>query len=188
MVTGRMAGVMTDVNRKRRARQTRARIAAAAARLFAARGYQGTPMDAIAAEAGVAVQTVYFAFRTKAELLLAALAEPDPRQALARLVDGVMAVLLRSGPLHPVMWTNPDEDIHHAFRHREQGRYENYRTVIHALIQHGGIRPGLDERTATDLLFALLSPELHNILCTTRQWPAGEFKTWVTAKIGRAHV
>ncbi len=140
-------------------------------------------MDAIAAEAGVAVQTVYFAFRTKAELLLAALAEPDPRQALARLVDGVMAVLLRSGPLHPVMWTNPDEDIRHAFRHREQGRYENYRTVIHALIQHGGIRPGLDERTATDLLFALLSPELHNILCTTRQWPAGEFKTWVTASL-----
>ncbi len=130
-------------------------------------------MDAIAAEAGVAVQTVYFAFRTKAELLLAALAEPDPRQALARLVDGVMAVLLRSGPLHPVMWTNPDEDIHHAFRHREQGRYENYRTVIHALIQHGGIRPGLDERTATDF----------NILCTTRQWPAGEFKTWVTASL-----
>ena len=29
-------------------------------------------MDAIAAEAGVAVQTVYFAFRTKPELLIAA--------------------------------------------------------------------------------------------------------------------
>jgi AcrR family transcriptional regulator len=63
---------MSEVNRKLRARQTRARIAASAARLFAERGYLGTPMDAIAAEAGVAVQTVYFAFRTKPELLIAA--------------------------------------------------------------------------------------------------------------------
>jgi AcrR family transcriptional regulator len=197
---------MAEVNRKLRARQTRARIAAAAARLFAHRGYQATPMDAIAAEADVAVQTVYFAFRTKPELLLAAydqavlgsldapppdrqdwfldvLAEQDPRQALRCLADGVMAILIRSGPLHPVMVTNPDEDIRQAFRHREQGRYESYRRVIHALMQHGGIQPGLDERTAADLLFALLSPELHNILCTTRGWHADDFKTWVTASL-----
>lgn len=37
--------------------------------LFRANGYAGTTMQAIAEEAGVAVQTLYFTFHTKAELL-----------------------------------------------------------------------------------------------------------------------
>jgi hypothetical protein len=61
-------------------------------------------------------------------------------------------------PAHPVMVTSPDEDIRHAFRHREKVRYESYRRLIHAIMQHRGIKLGLDERTATDLLFALLTP------------------------------
>jgi hypothetical protein len=41
------------------------------------------------------------------------------------MVDGVKGILTRSGPLHPVMVTSPDEGIRHAFRHREKGRYES---------------------------------------------------------------
>jgi AcrR family transcriptional regulator len=197
---------MSEVNRKAQARQTRARIAATAARLFAERGYQGTPMDAIAAEAGVAVQTVYFAFRTKPELLLAAydqailgsldaptpdrqdwflsvLAEQDATQALRHLVDGVMGILVRSGPLLPVMESSADEEVRRAFHDRQEGRYEAYRRVVQSLMQHGCIRPGLDERKATDLLYALLSPELHSILCTSRGWPPDHFKTWMVASL-----
>src|SRR5689334_18513900 len=58
--------------RKRRG-TARDRIAAAALRLFAANGYAATTMDAIAREAGVAVQTVYFTFHTKADVLIAAI-------------------------------------------------------------------------------------------------------------------
>lgn len=193
---------MIDVNRKVRAQQTRARIAATAARLFAERGYQGTPMDAIAAEAGVAVQTVYFAFRTKPELLIAAydqavmgslegpppdrqdwfrdaLAEQDGTTTLRHLVDGVMGILLRSGPLLPVMVSSPDEQVRRAFDERQTGRYESYRQVVRSLIQHGCIKPDLDEHEATDLLFALLSPELHSLLCVARGWPPDHFRTWM---------
>src|SRR6266566_6576365 len=55
--------------RRERAQQTRARIVEAAYRLFSRHGYDATTMQAVADEAGVAVQTVYFTFRTKAGLL-----------------------------------------------------------------------------------------------------------------------
>ncbi len=197
---------MAGVNRKVRARETRARIAATAARLFAERCYPGTPMDAIAGEAGVAVQTVYFAFRTKPELLIAAydqavlgsldapppdrqewfrdvLAEQDATKALQRFVEGVMGILLRTGPLHPVMVSSPDDEVRRAFDDRQTARYESYRQVVRALIQRGCIKSGLDEDEATDLLFALLSPELHSLLCGARGWSLDHFKTWVLATL-----
>jgi AcrR family transcriptional regulator len=52
-----------------RALETRRRMVAAAYRLFCDSGYLGTTMTAVAAEADVAVQTLYYTFHTKAELL-----------------------------------------------------------------------------------------------------------------------
>src|SRR5258708_32704816 len=72
--------------REMRARQTRARIIAAAARRFLARGYAGTTMRAVALDAGVALPTVELAFRTKAGLLKAvidvAIAGDDEQAAM----------------------------------------------------------------------------------------------------------
>src|SRR4028118_319769 len=53
----------------RRARQTRRLIVDAASRLFLERGYGLTTMEAIAAEAGVAVRTVYALFKNKRAFL-----------------------------------------------------------------------------------------------------------------------
>ena len=55
----------------RQAAQTRRDIEAAADKLFRQRGYVGTSMPAIAAEAGVVVETVYRAFGSKAGLFKA---------------------------------------------------------------------------------------------------------------------
>jgi AcrR family transcriptional regulator len=55
--------------RRQRALVTRRRILRAAYRLFCENGYVATTMDAIAAEAEVAVQTLYFTFHTKGALL-----------------------------------------------------------------------------------------------------------------------
>jgi len=61
-----------DSSRRRaQAAATRADILGAAQRLFEDRGYATTTMDAIAAEAGVALKTVYVAFATKSGLLRA---------------------------------------------------------------------------------------------------------------------
>src|SRR5687768_10508205 len=68
-MTGKRAYDRT--NRDRAAQATRRRIAEAAARLFRRDGYAGTSIQAIAAEAGVAVPTVYASLRSKANVLRA---------------------------------------------------------------------------------------------------------------------
>src|SRR5450759_2431787 len=67
-----MAAVKGQISpRQARANATRARIIASAYALFCELGYRGTTMQSIAERAGVAVQTVYFTFRTKDDLLQA---------------------------------------------------------------------------------------------------------------------
>src|SRR6187200_1491149 len=62
----------TDLQSKgRRGADTRRRVEEAAARLFTERGYGATSMRAIADAAGVHVQTIYLAYRTKAAVLAA---------------------------------------------------------------------------------------------------------------------
>jgi AcrR family transcriptional regulator len=196
---------MAAVNRKQRALQTRERIASAAARLFAERGYDGVPLDAIAAEAGVAVQTVYFAFRTKPELLVAAwdqavlgsltapppdqqdwflavLSEPDPRMTLRLMVDGVLTILERAGPLMPVMMSAPDTGVRAAYDQREQARYAGWRAVVKSLGK-AHLKPGLTVAAAGDLFFALLSPGMHHVLCTSRGWSTKQYRSWVLTTV-----
>src|SRR5205807_7363455 len=57
--------------RQEQAASTRSSILDAAQRLFEEHGYAATTMEAIAAEAGVALKTVYVAFETKSGLLRA---------------------------------------------------------------------------------------------------------------------
>src|ERR671929_1339473 len=60
-----------STRRQEQAAQTRRAILAAAQRLFERDGYAATTMAAIAAEAGVALKTVYIAFETKSGVLRA---------------------------------------------------------------------------------------------------------------------
>ena len=85
-------GVKGSTYRQRQAMQTRERIADAARVLFARDGYSATSIDAIAAEAGVAVRTVYTTFGAKREIL-SAICEKWLEQARAReLAAETMAV------------------------------------------------------------------------------------------------
>src|SRR5687768_5982220 len=59
----------SSARRKAQASETRRAILDAANELFVAHGYAATTIQAIAEEAGVAVQTVYAVFGNKRELL-----------------------------------------------------------------------------------------------------------------------
>jgi AcrR family transcriptional regulator len=59
----------TPVGRREKALATRRSMLRAAQKLFRERGFVGTTMQAIANEAGVAVQTVYFTFNNKVAIL-----------------------------------------------------------------------------------------------------------------------
>src|SRR5204862_7127236 len=58
-----------STRRREQAEETRSRIIGAAHSLFVARGYGRTTMAEVARAAGVAVETVYAAYRNKATLL-----------------------------------------------------------------------------------------------------------------------
>ncbi|WP_370409391.1 TetR/AcrR family transcriptional regulator [Streptomyces fradiae] len=94
---------MTDsVNRRTRASQKRQRLVAAAARVLHEQGVERTTLADIAREAEVPVGNVYYYFKTKDDLVLAALSEhraylagltgrleelADPRERLKGLVE-----------------------------------------------------------------------------------------------------
>jgi AcrR family transcriptional regulator len=87
------------------ATETRKRLLAAAADVFAERGYDGTRVADIAAAAGVSNGALYAHFGSKAELLVAALREHAPR-LLADLVAAdpdqpVADLLLAAGRVLP---------------------------------------------------------------------------------------
>jgi AcrR family transcriptional regulator len=81
--------------------ETRGAILESARESFAARGYRGTTIRSVAAEAGVDPALVHHYFGTKDDLFLAALEVPiDPRQVLpmvlAQGIDGAAERLLRA--------------------------------------------------------------------------------------------
>ncbi|QBX54940.1 TetR/AcrR family transcriptional regulator [Nocardioides seonyuensis] len=89
---------------------TRAEVLAAARDSFAAKGFAGTTIRAVAAAAGVDPALVHHYFGSKDDLFLAALALPvDPREVLAPVVaqgpDGAGERLLRA---FLSVWEDPE--------------------------------------------------------------------------------
>jgi len=73
---GKFAAVARDEDlpskglRERKRRETLQRITEAALRLFIAKGYEATTLDAIAAEAGISRRTFFYYFKSKDDILL----------------------------------------------------------------------------------------------------------------------
>ncbi|KQW47002.1 TetR family transcriptional regulator [Nocardioides sp. Root1257] len=103
---------MTSPRRGRRpgAPDTRAGILTAARELFAAQGFAGTSIRAVAASAGVDAALVHHYFGSKDDLFVAALELPvDPRERLAEVValgpDGAGERMVR---VFLSVWDDPD--------------------------------------------------------------------------------
>jgi AcrR family transcriptional regulator len=71
-VTTRTSRAYTSTRRAQQAARTRAEIVAAATELFERDGWRGTTIAAVAARAGVVIDTIYAGFGSKAGLLAAA--------------------------------------------------------------------------------------------------------------------
>src|SRR5512144_2850216 len=112
--------------RAEQAQRTRARILEAARALFLERGFAATTITSVAQAAGVATETVYVAYRSKAGLLEAvvlaavlrdgepdeplerrwvreALALPDARAQLAALARHTAETVVLTSPIYAVM-------------------------------------------------------------------------------------
>ncbi|WP_427894449.1 TetR/AcrR family transcriptional regulator [Kribbella sp. GL6] len=190
----------------RRADKTQAnrqRMRAAAQTLFVARGYAATSMQAIADEAGMAVQTLYFTFKTKRALLAelldiavagddepvpnlerpqvrAALDNPDPVAQLHEQARFAREVYERVAPVLQVIAhaATADSEIHELWETNNAQRAVVMERMATALAAKTALRAGLDAAMATDITLALLSPELYHLLTARRGWTADRWEQW----------
>jgi len=197
-----------DGSRRRdQATQTRTRIIAAAAQVFLERGYAGATIPAIAAEAGVAVETVYRAATGKAGLLAAAvqvalaggveraelpveqregirrvIEETDPRRQLAAYAATQPGVWSRVGPLLRVLdaAAGTDDTLVELRENHAHQRLVGLRRFAGLLAQNNALRSGLSVERAADLIWTICAQANYDALVTARGWSHPDYQDWLT--------
>jgi TetR/AcrR family transcriptional regulator of autoinduction and epiphytic fitness len=211
---------MSDVNadgapvaappRRQRAAATRRRIGEAAFRLFALNGYAATTMDAIAREAGVAVQTVYFTFHTKAAVLIeamkvgggspaeavevmnrpwieVALDAPNGGRRLAVIVEHGTDIYSRLAPMYPAVSAaaSIDPDVDEAWQRIVRGRREGMRRITQAMAYRGELRDRLGIGRAADIMSAVHRHETYLAFVGEGGWSVEAYKAWLYVTLAR---
>jgi AcrR family transcriptional regulator len=198
-------GQADKLSRQERANRTRLRIIETAYRLFLARGYDATTMQDVADAAGVAVQTVYYTFKTKAQLLANAESfavlgdrpstewrDSKPAEQLQTatshgdLVERFVAmdtdIKSRLAPFVSAVGSALPSDPD-AVATRERGREEFFRSFVDRLAQLGSLRSGMTTRKALDILLAVDSLPAFIELTTRRGWTTRQWQTWLAYTI-----
>ena len=190
--------------RRRNPAETRRRILDAARSLFSEQGYASTTLAAIADRAAVSVQTVYFTFHSKGELLmqivLAAgaddpeaprhqdrgwyremLASTDARRQLALLSEHGTDIFVRIAPLIGLVDAARarDPNLGTAWQQTVMARREALRQQMEVVARNGAIRPELSVNDAADVVFVLQRPETLRALTTECGWSIERYKAWL---------
>jgi len=187
------------------ARRTRDRVVAAAHELFLRDGYAATPVTAIAAQAGVAADTVYATFGTKRSVLKAVMdanvggdgapvklldreapqrmrAETDQRRQVALLAAGISRQLERARPLDDVLRAAAGVEPEVAALREDQQlrqRREAMDTVARWIRARGPLRGGMPAKAAGAVLWTLTSSEVHHMLRESCGWSAPRYERWL---------
>jgi TetR/AcrR family transcriptional regulator, regulator of autoinduction and epiphytic fitness len=194
--------------RRRQPAETRRRILEAALRLFEGQGYAATTMAAIADQAAVAVQTVYFTFHTKGELLMQLvltvgaddphapphrdrawyreiLSSTDPRRQIALLCEYGTDIFVRIAPLMPYVEAAlaSDQNLNVTWQQVVLGRREGMREQVEVIARSGGLRPDLGVDGAADIVFVLQRPETLRALTVECGWSIERYKAWLYATL-----
>jgi AcrR family transcriptional regulator len=190
--------------RQAQARATRLRVIEAAQRLFTQYGYPATTIEAVAGAADVPLPTVYRLFGSKRALLTAVLdtslggddqpiafgdrpavraarAEPDPAKMMAAFARIARELMDRSAAIQHALATaaQVDPDAAGLLAEIRRQRHTGQSRIVAALQARGALDPGLDTSEAADMVYALLSPDVHRILTVERGWPADRYERWI---------
>lgn len=193
-------------HRRAQAAQTRIRVVEAAQRVFLQRGYAGATIPRIAAEAGVAVETVYRAATGKAGLLAAAvqaalaggaeradvpveerprirrvIEETDPRRQLRAYAATQPGIWSRVGPLLRVLEAAAATNealVELRDQHAAQ-RLEGLRRFTGLLAERGALRPDLDAGRAADILWTVCAQANYDSLVRARGWTHDQYRDWL---------
>ncbi|MDX3245416.1 helix-turn-helix domain-containing protein [Streptomyces sp. ME18-1-4] len=197
-----MTGSPKGGARAAKAAVTRERMLKAARKLFTEGGYTATTMQAIAAEAGVAVQTLYFTFETKRAILkelldveiagdtlpIASLERPWVDEALAAPPAEMLRLLaVKTAEIHARVATvldvvrsaaATDPEIAELWRTNITQRHTVVAVFTGALAAKGGLRPGVSPLRAADTALAIMTPETYLFLTRDRSWSNKEWADW----------
>jgi AcrR family transcriptional regulator len=179
--------------RQAQARRNQQAVLDAAQRQFLQGGYAATTIAAIAAEAGVSVETVYKAFGGKPGLVRAiyqrglegrepvpafqrsdAMRERETDPATIMRNWGVLASEVSSvvSPIARLVRAAADSDPDMAALLKASNDVREQRARHHArfLKQRGYLRQGVSLAQATDILWTCTSDELYDLLVVQRGW------------------
>jgi AcrR family transcriptional regulator len=196
--------------RKEQAGQTRTRILDSAQKLFQARGYAATTMEAVAGEAGVATDTVYANFRSKTGLLRSLIGvrvagdesavrfmdrpgpqsvrtQPTQRAQLQAFAADIAATLERARPVDEIIRGAGavDPEVAAMRAQMQQIRHARLSELVDWLAEKGPFRGGMDRDEAADIVWALASPEVNGLLRRDRGWSQDRYVAWLADALTR---
>lgn len=183
--------------------RTRARIVEAARDLLPESA--SLPVDAIAAQAGVSIQTLYSHFGSKRGLLMAVIdsvqddaglyrdfdrvwQSPDGETALRRMLEATVRLWDRAWPIveFAERARRADPEIQAHLREVDGYRRANLISIAERLAVEGRLRPALDAARAADLAFAMSLPAVYEELVRVRGWPREHVGSTMTELVATA--
>jgi AcrR family transcriptional regulator len=198
------SGVPPGVRRLREQHEatTRRTILEAARRLFAERGYAATPVRLLARQSGVAVQTVYDTFGSKAGVLRGLPDLLDEEAGVYELVEqlertrvpaelfalyarlrrqirercGDIVRILRAGAAS-------DAEIAAALAEGLRRRRFGLNRVMERIAATGMLKEGLSAERAADIASAVMSDEVCDILVEQGTWSFDDYESWMTTTL-----
>jgi TetR/AcrR family transcriptional regulator, regulator of autoinduction and epiphytic fitness len=200
-----------SAHRQQQARQTRAAILNAAATLFVEPGYAATPLNAVAAKSGVAIQTVYKIFGSK-QALLSALVDvtvagddepvPLPERAFVAEIAALTDARAKLGRyarhladtharqaqvmLALAAAATADPDAAAIWRKNLHERRTGMAMFAAELAATGQLRPDHTVDTATDVLWLAMDVRNYDWLVRQRGWSSERFQRWYVDTVAAA--
>ena len=194
-----------STRRQAQADETRRQILTAANKLFNERGYAGATIEAIAAEAGVAPETIYAGFKNKGKILVslvnflsasrseervplleragpqAVAKERDQRRQLQLFAQVVANNLEGNASTSEIILVaaKTDPEIEKITQQFIKQRRQHMGVAVHQIAANGPFRENMDEEYAIDTVWTLASPEVFLLLTRDLSWSKEKYEQWL---------
>jgi AcrR family transcriptional regulator len=189
--------------RRQKSAATRQAIIEAAHEMFTTRGFHGATVEAIAKQAGVAPQTVYFTFHNKVKLISAVidaavmgpeettpqeqgwwqemLDEPDPTRSLQIFIRGAGPAFQRASTISDVLAaaSRTDDEVMEIFEYHESLRRQAFGQVLDMLATKGPLRPNLTRDRLLDVFLVVYGDATYHQLTTQLGWSHQDVMDWL---------
>ncbi len=171
---------------------------------FSSAADAGSTIEAISDRSDVPQATVYRLFSSKVGILKslldvsvvgddkavampdlphvrALLADRDPENQLSGFAGNTRDVMSRSEPLYRILVSaaGSDPDAAALLADQTRRRQEGQGLIARSLTRAGALRPKLRERDAADIIHALMSPEVYQLLVIDREWTPERYEQWL---------